>query len=128
MLNPESNALPARIALKRRVLNAGGWLFVGYGLSLTIRLGSNLLMTRLLLPEMFGVVSMAGIVLVGLAMFSDLGLKQCIVRSERGHDAAFLNTAWTIQILQGALLWLAALGVSLLVWIANVFGALPPGS
>jgi O-antigen/teichoic acid export membrane protein len=71
---------------------------------------------------------MAGIVLVGLAMFSDLGLKQCIVRSERGHDAAFLNTAWTIQILQGALLWLAALGVSLLVWIANVFGALPPGS
>jgi O-antigen/teichoic acid export membrane protein len=52
-------------------------------------------------------------------MLSDLGIKQCVVRSERGHEPAFLNTAWTIQVLQGALLWLAALGVSLLIRLAD---------
>jgi O-antigen/teichoic acid export membrane protein len=124
-LNPEFHVVPPRLSLKRRVLNAGGWLFVGYGLTLTIRLTNNLLMTRLLMPEVFGVMAMATIVLIGLAMFSDLGLKQCIVRSERGHDHAFLNTAWTIQILQGALLWMAALTVSALVWVANQMGAIP---
>jgi O-antigen/teichoic acid export membrane protein len=128
MLNPERNGLPARLTLKARVLNAGGWLFIMYGLNLTIRIGSNLLMTRLLLPEMFGVISMANIVLVGLAMFSDLGLKQCIVRSERGHDPAFLNTVWVVQILQGALLWLIALGISFLVWFADLIRAIPVDS
>jgi O-antigen/teichoic acid export membrane protein len=125
MLNPERNGLPARLSLKARVLNTGGWLFIMYGLNLTIRLGSNLLMTRLLLPEMFGVISMATVVLVGLAMFSDFGLKQCIVRSERGHDPAFLNTVWVVQVLQGALLWLIALGISFLVWLADLIRAIP---
>jgi O-antigen/teichoic acid export membrane protein len=127
MLDPERTP-PTRVSLTRRVLSTGGWLFIWHGFSLTVRLGSNLLMTRLLMPEMFGVMSMASIVLAGLAMFSDLGLKQCIVGSERGHDPAFLNTAWTIQALQGALLWVAALAVSLLVWIADQIGAFPADS
>jgi O-antigen/teichoic acid export membrane protein len=110
------------------MLNAGGWLVVGYGLNLTIRFGSNLLMTRLLVPEMFGVMSIAVIVLVGLAMFSDFGLKQCIVQSERGHDPAFLGTAWLIQALQGALLWLIALGISLAVFVTDRIGTFPQGS
>src|SRR5262245_29431293 len=38
-----------------RVLSAGIWSLAGLGLGQTIRFGSNLLMTRLLVPEMFGV-------------------------------------------------------------------------
>jgi O-antigen/teichoic acid export membrane protein len=128
MLDPERNIQPNRPSLRHRALSAGGWLFIGYGLNLTLRFGSNLLMTRLLIPEMFGVISMASIVLVALAMFSDLGLKPCIVQSERGHDTAFLNTAWTIQVLQGILLWLAALAIGLLVWIMDQIGAFPVDS
>ena len=69
------------MSLKQRVLNASAWSLAGYGISLAIRFGSNLVMTRLLVPEMFGVMAIATIVMVGLAMFSDLGLRQSIVQS-----------------------------------------------
>ena len=59
-----------------------------------LRFGSNLLLTRLLVPKMFGVMAVAMLVIIGLAMFSDLGLKPSVVHSRRGNEPVFLNTAW----------------------------------
>jgi O-antigen/teichoic acid export membrane protein len=119
---------PDRIALKKRVLSAGIWSLGGYGFNQLLRLGSNLLLTRLLDPKMFGVMAIATMVMVGLAMFSDLGLKPSVVQSRRGNDAAFLNTAWVTQILRGLLLWLLALIASLLIYCANHVGMVPTGT
>jgi O-antigen/teichoic acid export membrane protein len=121
MLNAPSNRLP----LKQRVLGAGSWSLGRFALSYAIRLGSSLLMTRLLVPEMFGVMAVATLVIIGLAMFSDLGLRQNIVQSSRGGESAYLNTAWTIQIIRGLLLWLFALCISLLLFAANHIGLVP---
>ena len=85
-------------------------------------------MTRLLVPEMFGVMGIAMLVMMGLGMFSDVGLGQNIVQSKRGGDAAYLNTAWTIQIVRGLLLWLLGICASLLVLAANHLGLVPKGS
>ena len=115
-------------SLKRRVLSAGAWSLAGYGLNLALRLGTNLLMTRLLVPEMFGTMAIATIVMTGLAMFSDLGLRQSIVQSKRGNDPAFLNTAWSIQIIRGGLLWFLALAISMLVAHVNSRGLVPKDS
>jgi len=93
---------PGTQSLKQRVLRAGGWNFAGYGLGQVIRLGSNLIMTRLLVPEMFGVMAIATMVTVILGMLSDIGLRQNIVRSPRGDDPAFLDTAWTVQVLRNS--------------------------
>ena len=64
---------PKQSKLKQRVLRAGGWTVAGFGLSQVIRFGSNLLMTRILVPEMFGVMAIALMVMYGLALFSDVG-------------------------------------------------------
>ncbi len=124
--SPSSPSAPS--SLKARIFRAGGWTLAGLGLGHAIRLGSNLLMTRLLVPEMFGVMAIAAMIMYGLALFSDLGLRQNIVQSKRGGEAAFLNTAWVIQILRGIVLWLIALGVSFAVVLANRFGMVPAGS
>src|SRR6267378_378285 len=94
-------------SLRHRVLKAGLWSTAGFGLGLVIRFGSNLLMTRLLLPDMFGVMAIATTIMIGLSMFSDVGLRQSVVQSPRGGESSFLNTAWTIQVLRGVLIWLA---------------------
>ena len=65
---------------------------------------------------------------MAFALFSDLGLRQNVVQSKRGGEAAFLNTAWVIQILRGGVLWLIALGVSVLVVVASRLGLVPAGS
>jgi len=65
-------------------------------------------MTRLLIPEMFGIMAIANVVMVGLALISDMGLRQNIIQSRHGDDSEFLNTVWTVQIIRGFLLWLVA--------------------
>lgn len=114
--------------LKQRVLRAGGWSLAGHGLGQAIRLGSNLVMTRLLVPEMFGVMAIAMMVTVILALMSDIGLRQNIVRSTRGDDPAFLDTAWVIDIARGVFLWILALLLSLALHLAGRAGLLPATS
>ncbi|MBC9882142.1 oligosaccharide flippase family protein [Bradyrhizobium sp. INPA01-394B] len=65
-------------------------------------------MTRLLVPEAFGLMTLANVILIGLSMISDIGIKPSIVQNRRGHSIAFLNTAWTLQIVRGFSLWLLA--------------------
>ena len=79
--------------------------FVGYQF---LRLLSNLLLTRILFPEAFGLMALISVVMMGLAMFSDVGVSPAIMQSKRGDDHDFLNTAWTIQIIRGACLWVVA--------------------
>ncbi|MFC3287867.1 oligosaccharide flippase family protein [Paracoccus aerius] len=83
-----------------------------------IRLGSNLILTRLLFPEAFGLMALVQTFMTGLAMFSDIGIGPSIIQNRRGEDPDFLNTAWTIQIGRGVMLWL---GACALAWPAAQF-------
>ena len=94
--------------MKARAIRGTLLSFLGFGSSQIIRLGSNLILTRLLVPEAFGLMALVQVVLTGLEMFSDVGMRAAIIQSDRGDDRKFLNTAWTIQILRGLLLWLMA--------------------
>jgi O-antigen/teichoic acid export membrane protein len=117
-----------RLSLKARVLGATIWTLVGYGVSQAIRLGGNLLLTRLLVPDMFGVIAVAIVVLTGLGMVSDVGLRQNVVQSTRGSDPVYLNTGWVTQIIRGGLLCTVGLALALLVFAANQTGLVPDGS
>jgi O-antigen/teichoic acid export membrane protein len=108
--------------LKRRVLHAGSWTIASHGISQVIRLASNLVMTRLMAPDMFGVMAIAMTLLMGLALFSDVGLRQSIVQSVRGEDEHFLNTAWTIQIFRGALIAIFGIAISFGLLLAQQRG------
>jgi O-antigen/teichoic acid export membrane protein len=103
------------LTLKSRVFRAGAWTIVGHASAQALRLLTTLVMTRLLVPEMFGIMALANVLLVGLLMFSDLGLKQNVVQSKRGTDPVYLNTIWTFQILRGFIIWTAALIGSVLI-------------
>ncbi|CUT11426.1 Polysaccharide biosynthesis protein [Bradyrhizobium sp.] len=116
------------LTLKRRVITASVWSLASYGLAQIIRFASNLLFSRLLDPEAFGIMAIASLIAIGLQMFSDLGLKQSIVRHEGALTDDFVNTAWVLQIVRGLLLWLGALLAALGLWSASFMGWLRPGS
>ena len=93
---------------RRPVIRASLWTFGGYGAAQVIRLASNLVLTRLLFPEAFGLMALVSVFMTGLGMFSDVGTNAAIIQHERGEDPAFLNTAWTIHIIRGFALWAVA--------------------
>jgi len=82
------------------------WTFIGYGAEAVIRLSSNLILARLVAPEVFGLMAMVSIIIVGFTLFSDVGLQPSVVRSKRGDDKSFLSTVWTVQVVRGFLLFI----------------------
>jgi O-antigen/teichoic acid export membrane protein len=94
--------------LMARALRSASWIVLSYGASQAIRLASNLILTRLLFPEAFGLMALISVVTVGLTLFTDVGISPSISQSKRGDDPDFLNTAWTIQFMRGIGLWISA--------------------
>ena len=105
---PESPQTPS----SDKVAGAGIWVILGYGTGQGMRLVSNLILTRLLVPEFFGVMALVHSIMYGLCMLSDVGTAQTLVRTERGDDPDFLATLWTAQIIRGAVGWVAILLVA----------------
>lgn len=95
-------------AFKQRILTAGIWSAGSHVLNQAIRLGSNLIMTRLLAPEYFGLMAIANVFIFGIAMMSDLGLRQSLIQSKR-FDEPFVNTIWTLQVMRGCVIWVFSL-------------------
>ena len=107
--------------LKARSIRSTAVASTGFIGSNVLRLAGNLVLTRLLFPEAFGLMALVQVVLAGLQMFSDLGVRTSIIQDERGDDPRFLDTAWTFQIARGIVLWLAT--VALAGPIANFYDA-----
>ena len=115
-LPPAAEAAPRPTespSLSARILRSGSWTIAGSLCGQALRFGSNLVLTRLLFPEAFGLMAIAQAILTGARLLSDVGLMQGIVRSARGHEQRYLDTVWTLDILKGLLIVaaLAALGV-----------------
>ncbi|MEL7114019.1 MAG: oligosaccharide flippase family protein [Pseudomonadota bacterium] len=87
-----------------RAIRTSGFTVIKFAGQNGLRLAGNLILTRLLFPEAFGMMALVQVVLAGSAMVSDFGIKGSIVQDRRGDDPDFLNTAWTLQILRGVLL------------------------
>lgn len=96
----------------RRALGGSVWSTLGFGSAQAMRLGSNLILTRLLNPEDFGLMALTTSFLIGLTMFSDMGFGPSIQQSRRGDDQDFLDTAWSMKVIRGAILTVAALALA----------------
>jgi O-antigen/teichoic acid export membrane protein len=89
-----------------------GWTAGGRIISEGLRVGGLLFLTRLLPPEAFGLFLIVNTFVQGLATFSDFGVNASIVQNRSGEQQAFLDTAWTLQIVRGFLLWLMCLAAA----------------
>ncbi|MBD2485211.1 oligosaccharide flippase family protein [Planktothrix sp. FACHB-1365] len=106
------------VSLSKQAIQGTIWTLFGYGGSQVLRFGGNLILTRLLVPELFGLMALVNTFIIGLNLFSDIGIRPSIIRSQRGDDPDFLNTAWTLQVFRGFTLWV---GCCLLAGSASQF-------
>lgn len=99
-----------------RAARGSVWSMGGFAVSQAIRLASNLILTRLLFPEAFGLMSLVTVITVGVVMLSEVGIGLSVIQSKRGDDQNFLDTAWTAQVIRGFLLCVV---MGLLAWPAS---------
>jgi lipopolysaccharide exporter len=63
-----------------------------------LKLGSSMILTRILQPEAYGVITILMSILFVVEMLSDLAVHTFIIRDPHGEEPRFLNTAWTIRL------------------------------
>lgn len=81
------------------------WTIGAFGASVCLRFGSNVVLSRLVVPEIFGTMLILNTLRNGIELLSDVGIGQNIVQNPKGGTQEFLNTAWTIQIVRGFILF-----------------------
>lgn len=101
-----------RDGLKARALRGAAASVMMSGGEHILRFASNLILTRLLFPEAFGLMAMVQVFLMGINLVTSIGLRASVVQSARGDDESFLNTIWTIQIARGILIYLIVVAFS----------------
>jgi O-antigen/teichoic acid export membrane protein len=94
------------------VIHGAIWTIAGFGVMNVLRFACKLVTTRLVERYVFGVMTTIDLCIQGLHMFSDLGVRQCVVNSPRGDEKSFLNTAWTVQVIRGFVLLTIALAIA----------------
>lgn len=104
--------------MRKKAVRGTFYSVAGQAAKNILRLGSNILLTRMLTSEDFGISTLVNTVIVGLEMISDLGIETSIVQHEDAEQERFLDTAYTVQALRGIVLFALA---SLLAWPASVF-------
>jgi O-antigen/teichoic acid export membrane protein len=100
-----------KLAGSRVLIGRLGWTTSSYIVVQVIRFGQNLLLTRLLAPELFGVMVVLTSLRVGAELFTDVGIGQNVIASPKGWNPVYYNTAWTMQLLRGVMLGLLFLAV-----------------
>jgi O-antigen/teichoic acid export membrane protein len=89
-------------------------LFFGYGMTAILRLGSNMILTRLLAPEVFGLSVIITSALFVFQMLTDIGTGSFIIRHPTADERVF-RTLWTVKLVRGVMLFLVTFAAAPLV-------------
>ena len=96
-----------------------GWTTFAYGVVQLLRLVNNVILARLLAPQILGLMAIVNAIRTGVELLSDVGILQNIVSNPAGDQPKFYDTAWTMQALRGMLL--AAICLLLAVPLSRFF-------
>ncbi|GJL93121.1 oligosaccharide flippase family protein [Hyphococcus sp.] len=113
-------------SLRARVQTGSLFTLGGFGVGQVLRLVSNLILTRLVMPEAFGLMAVAVSINIWAIMLTDIGINAGVIRSKNSDDPEFLRTAWTLQIVRNFLVWTVILFAAFAVFVmsnAGVFRA-----
>jgi lipopolysaccharide exporter len=83
-----------------RIVNLKGDLFAtvaSFGAQAVTKLGASLILTRILRPEAYGIITILMSVTFVVELIADTNVTLFIIRDTKAEEPKYLNTAWTLQ-------------------------------
>ncbi len=90
--------------LLKKVVRGGGWVFALRGFSQLLNFVRLIILARILSPSDFGLMGIALLVMSILEAFSQTGVQHALIQ-KKDDIKEYLNTAWTVLILRGTILY-----------------------
>jgi len=106
--------------LKGHVFRGGTWLGIGSICEQAFRLGRNVVLTRLLAPEAFGLMAIIYSTSYIVDMLAEIGIKEAIIQNPRGHEAGYVNSAWWLSFVRGTFIY--AILFAAAPWVGRFYG------
>jgi O-antigen/teichoic acid export membrane protein len=103
-----------------KFVNFKGDLFAttfSFGVQVAIRLCGTIILTRILHPDAYGVITIIMSIVFVVEMLSDINTGLFIVRDKNAEEPRYLNTAWTLQLCRGCIN--GAILFAVAPWIAS---------
>jgi O-antigen/teichoic acid export membrane protein len=88
----------------KRIVRGIAWTTITYVAALAFRFLSSVVLSRLLAPNIIGMMVVVSVFRTGMELLSDVGLGQNIVQNRNGRRPSFYNTAWVLQIIRGVII------------------------
>ena len=99
-------------SLKGKFARGGIVLTASSAFEIGIRFIRNIILTRLLAPEYFGLMATIMSAIAVSEAFTEVGIRQAVIQNKKGDTTEFLNAAWYFSCLRGACLYVIALLVA----------------
>src|SRR5271155_443937 len=95
--------LPAgltRDSLKARVFRGGVWLGAGSLTEQVFRFTRNMILTRLLAPEAFGIMAIIQATTAIIQCLTEVGVKEGLIQNPNGDKEEYIDAAWWLAMLR----------------------------
>ena len=102
-MDPNNDTDHQGISLTMRVARGAGWVFVGKIIGQVLNLIKLVVLARLLSKTDFGLFGIVMLAIATLQTFSGTGFTQALIQ-RKDNAQAYLNTAWTVELIRGLVL------------------------
>ncbi|MFN9449265.1 MAG: oligosaccharide flippase family protein [Rubrivivax sp.] len=103
------------MSFKKKLLQGLSYSVVGVLVGNGLRFISSIFLTRLLAPDLFGVMLLANTFVYAAAMLSDVGLRSAIIQNSRADEVKYRDAVWTLIFLRGWVIAVFLLMLALLL-------------
>lgn len=107
-------------SITSKVVRSGVWATALNVSDRVLELAATLVLARLLVPEEFGLIGIALLVITVLDQFSNLGFSSALIQREEEDVDLFMDTTFVVQVVRGVAL--AGLAIVSAPLVADVFG------
>ena len=101
--------LVAGDSLRARIVRGGALMSTGSAAEHLLRFVRNMILTRLLLPEALGVMTIILAINAALEAFTEVGIREAVVQHKDAENGSFLNAAWWLACTRAAILFTAGI-------------------
>lgn len=92
--------------LSQRVIRSGMWSVALNSSNRILQLTKTVILARLLVPEDFGIVGIAAVLLVTGQKIADVGFNEALIQREETNVDEYIDTTWTVRAIQGVVVTL----------------------
>ena len=93
-------------SLRNKLVGGGAILSVANGSEQAMRFLRNIILTRILAPEIFGLMAIVLAFNNFLESFSEVGIKQAVIHFRQAGEEKFLHSAWLLAVFRSVFLYL----------------------